>query len=124
LPYILAGLAKTLCLDLLTNILYSKRQNGYSGSDLCVALIETFKLLYFQWIDESIKKMLSTAVNISEILYSAEEKRRATKINFTTIIITVHGCTMNSVRPYSKLHDITYPRLFGAYLHALVVCPV
>ena len=71
------GSVKKLALELLTNILYSKKKNGYvySGSDLRIALIETSKLLYFQQTDQQIKILLSTAVKISEILYSTYEKR-------------------------------------------------
>lgn len=62
LPHILEGSVKSLCLDLLNNLLFSKKQNGYSGRDLRVALIETHKLIYFKDVDISIKTLLSTIV--------------------------------------------------------------
>ena len=73
LPYILDGSVKTMCFDLLTNLLYSKKQNGYSGADLRIALMETYKFLYTQEIDCCTKDLLSTVVKISEILYSLDE---------------------------------------------------
>ncbi len=61
--------------ELLQHLLYSKQQNGYSGSDLRIALIETNKLVQFQYgIDENIKKLLSTAVKMSECLYASCDK--------------------------------------------------
>lgn len=88
LPYILTGTTKTFCFDLLNNILYSKKSDGYSGSDLRVALIEAFKLLYSQAIDPAIKTLLSTAVKIQEILYSGDDDKRTPKS-----IIQLYNCT-------------------------------
>ena len=123
LPYVLEGPPKKLCLDLLTNILYSKRQNGYSGYDLRVALLQTYKLLYFQEVSISIKILLSTIVKISEIIYSADDKRTPKSI------LQLYSCTWMHhelcMNIFTELREISYPRLFGAYLHALVVhCPI
>lgn len=119
LPYVLEGSAKKLCLDLLTNILYSKRQNGYSGSDLRAALLQTYKLLYFQDVDSSIKMLLSTVVKISEVLYSADDKRTSKSILQLYNCTWMHHELCKSI--FTNLHEISYPRLFGSYLHALAV---
>ena len=65
LPHILESSVKNLCLDLLNSLLFSRKQGGYSGSDLRIALLETHKLLHSQRIDQNIKNLLSTAVKIS-----------------------------------------------------------
>ena len=74
LPHILSGECKKLTKDLLENLLFSKKQNGYSGSDLRVALIEVNNLLQYQEVSDDVKVLLSTAVKISERLYSSDLK--------------------------------------------------
>ena len=94
---------KKQCFDLLTNILYSKRQNGYTGSDLRIALIEINKLLHSLDVSSDIKNLLSTAVKISELLYSQESKRTPKSI------LQLYNCTwlgfiiMSSVKLFSQL---------------------
>lgn len=114
LPYVLEGTAKKLCLDLLTNILFSKKQNGHSGSNLRVALLQTYKLLYFQEVESSIKTLLSTVVKISEILYSSDDKRAP------KTILQLYNCTWMHHELckciFTRLHEITHARLFGSYL--------
>lgn len=83
---------------------------------ICVLL---FKLLYFQQIDQQIKTLLSTAVKISEILYSPDDKRTSKSILQLYNCTWLHHELCKTI--FTNLHDITYPRLFGSYLHALVV---
>ena len=59
LPHILPNDCKTLTNNLLQHL--SKKQNGYSGSDLRVALIEVNN--QFQEVNEDIKLLLATAQN-------------------------------------------------------------
>jgi hypothetical protein len=119
LPYIIQEPVKTLCENLLANILFSKRQNGYSGGDLRVALIETYKLLHFQNIPSNVKDLLSTAVQISSILYSPDEKRSPKSV------LQLYNCTWLHQKLCKVLlsspHEVSYQKLFGSYLHALVV---
>ena len=118
LPDVLVGSVKKLALELLTNILYSKKKNGYSGSDLRLALIETYKLLYFQQTDQQIKILLSTAVKISEILYSTYEKRTPKSILQLYNCTWLHHEICKSI--FTNPHDTSYTKFFGTYLHALV----
>ena len=74
LPHILSGECKKLTKDL-ENLLFSKKKNGCSGSDLRVALIEVNNLLQYQEVSDDVKVLLSTAVKISERLYSSDLKR-------------------------------------------------
>ena len=46
LPYILHGEPLELCQELLENVLISKREGGFTGADLRVALLEVYKLLH------------------------------------------------------------------------------
>lgn len=63
--------------------------------------------------------MLSTVVKISEILYSSDDKRAP------KTILQLYNCTWMHHELYkcifTRLHEITHARLFGSYLHALVV---
>lgn len=103
--------------------MFSKKSGGYSGSDLRIALIETYKFLYGQSIDQSIKILLSTAVKISEILYATDEHRTAKAVLQLYNCTWVHHELCKSL--FSKLHDISHGRFFGAYLHALAMhCPI
>ena len=74
----MSGECKSLVTELLQHLLLSKKQNGYSGSDLRVALIEVNNLIQCQDVDEEIHLLLSTAVKISERLYSSCDKRTPT----------------------------------------------
>ena len=86
LPHILDKPAKPACDDLLKHILFSKRENGFSGSDLRVAFIETYKLLFHQNVPLDVKILLSTAVKVSEILYSGDDKATPKSI------LQLHNC--------------------------------
>jgi hypothetical protein len=63
--------------------------------------------------------MLSTAVKISEILYSEDEKRTPKSILQLYNCTWLHHELCRAI--FTALHDISYPRLFGSYLHALVM---
>ena len=75
IPHLFSGECKRIVLELLEHLLFSKKQNGYSGSDLRIALIEANKLVNSQSdLDVTIKELLSTAVKISECLYASCDK--------------------------------------------------
>ncbi len=96
LPHIMLGECKRSVSELLQHLLYSKKQNGYSGSDLRIALIETNKLVQFQY--ENIKKLLSTAVKMSECLYALCDKR--TPKSVLQLYNTQLGFIMNFVKHF------------------------
>ncbi len=48
-------------------MLYSRKEGGYTGADLRVALLEAYKLLHCQVIDNDVKLLIQTAVKISQI---------------------------------------------------------
>ncbi len=73
LPFILSGEHKTLVTEPLQNILFSKKQNVFSGSDLRVA--EVNNLIQGQNFGEDIQLLLAITVKISERLYSSSDKR-------------------------------------------------
>ena len=118
LPHILDKPAKPACDDLLKHILFSKRENGFSGSDLRVALIETYKLLFHQNVPPDVKILLSTAVKVSEILYSGDDKPTPKSILQLHNCMWVHHELCKDL--FSTRREITYQKLFGAYLHSLL----
>ena len=110
---------KNLTKDLLENLLFSKKQNGYSGSDLRVALIEVNNLLQYQEVSDDVKVLLSTAVKISERLYSSDLKRTS------KTVLQLYNCSWLHHELckclFSKPKEISYEKFFGLYLHSLVV---
>ena len=56
-------------------MLFSRKEGGYTGADLRLALLEVFKLLHCQDVDADVKLLLQTGIKISEIFYACEEKR-------------------------------------------------
>ena len=52
-----------------------KKQNGFSGSDVRVCLIELDCLIQLLDVSVDIKQLLRTAVQISKILYCGNESR-------------------------------------------------
>jgi len=62
LPHILTGGPQIACQDLLQNVLFSRKEGGYTGADLRVALLEVFKLLHCQDVDADVKLLLQTGV--------------------------------------------------------------
>ena len=119
LPHILTGESKTLVTELLSHILFSKKQNGYSGSDLRVALIETNNLLQSQHVEEELKLLLITAVKISECLYSLCDTRTPKTVLQLYNCAWLHHelCKLLFTSP----KEISYEKCFGLYLHSLVV---
>ena len=118
LPFILSGGCKSLVTELLQHLLLSKKQNGYSGSDLRVALIEVNNLIQCQDVDEEIHLLLSTAVKISERLYSSCDKRTPKSILQLYNCTWLHHELCKSL--FTKPNDISYGKFFGLYLHSLV----
>ena len=69
------------------------------------------------------KLLLSTAVKISEILYSSTEKRTPKSILQLYNCTWLHHELCRNI--FTHFHEISYSRLFGSYLHALVIhCPI
>ena len=66
LPYILHGEPLELCQELLENVLISKREGGFTGADLRVALLEVYKLLHCLDVQVELKFLLQTAAKISD----------------------------------------------------------
>ncbi len=95
----------------------TKKQNGFSGSDLRVALIEVNNLIQGQDFGEYIKLLLAIAVKISECLYSSSDKRTPKTILQLYNCTWLHElCEFLFVTP----KDISYGKFFGLYLHSLV----
>lgn len=65
LPNILVGEPKRLCTELLEGVLFSKKEGGYTGSDLRVAIQEVYKFLYSQDVSQNVKLLIQTAAKIS-----------------------------------------------------------
>lgn len=72
LPHILPQSIEQDALQLLQNNLFRKKQNGYSGSDVRIALIEIYKFILSKDINSSIVRLLSTAVKVCEIMYALD----------------------------------------------------
>lgn len=119
LPHILSGEPKKRVSDLLGHVLFSKKQNGYSGSDVRIAVIEVHKHVHFSDdIDDSVKQLLSTAVKISQCLYASCGKRTPKTILQLYNATWLHHELCKTL--FSKPREITYDKLFGIYLHSLV----
>ena len=88
------------------------------GSDLRVALIEVNNLIQCQDVDEEIHLLLSTAVKISERLYSSCDKRTPKSILQLYNCTWLHHELCKSL--FTKPNDISYGKSFGLYLHSLV----
>lgn len=80
LPNIFVGEPQKLCTELLEGVLFSRKEGGYTGADLRVALLEVYKFLYSQDVEDNIKQLIQTAAKISEILYSPEEQRSPKRV--------------------------------------------
>ena len=119
IPHILTGESKTRVCQLLQHLLLSKKQGGFSGSDLRVCLIELDCLIQSLDVSKDVRLLLRTAVQISKILYSSDEKRSPKAILQLYNCTWVHHELCKTLFPTPK--DITYDKLFGLYLHSLVV---
>ena len=101
-------------------MLFSKKQNGYSGFDVRIAVIDAHKHVHFSDdIDETVKQLLSTAVKISQCLYASCGKRTPKTILQLYNATWLHHELCKTL--FSKPREITYDKLFGTYLHSLVV---
>jgi len=87
LPYILNGEPLELCQELLENLLLSKREGGFTGADLSVALLEVYKILHCLDVQAEVKLLLQTATKISEILYASEDKQTP------KAVLQLYNCT-------------------------------
>ena len=105
--------------ELLEQLLFKKKQNGYSGSDQRVALIELNNLIQCQTVSDKKKLLLSTAVKISELLYSSDNKRTPKSV------LQLYNCTWLHHELcktlFSKPKEVSYEKFFRLYLHSLVV---
>ena len=119
IPHVLAGDNKRLVTELLQTLLLAKKQNGYSGSDLRICLIELDCLVQSLDVREEVKLLLRTAVQISKILYSSDDKRSPKTILQLYNCTWLHHELCKSLFPTPK--EISYEKLFGLYLHSLAV---
>ncbi len=119
LPHIFHGRPHELCQDLLQGALYSRKEGGYTGTDLRVALLEVSKLVSQLDVDDSVKLLVQTAVKISQILYSCEEKRTP------KAVLQLYNCTWMHYELCQEmvcsLRECSRKAFFGIYLHALVM---
>ena len=120
IQYIFKGDSKKAVSELLDHLLFSRKQNGYSGSDLRIALIQLNK--YVQSKDTfhlNVKQLLSTAAKISECLYASCSKRTPKAVLQLYNATWLHHELCKTLFP--RPHTITYEKMFGTYLHSLVV---
>ncbi len=101
-------------------VLKTTKINGYSGRDLRIALIETCKLFQTMIdVNEELKTLLTTAVKISEILYSQDDKRTLKSI------LQLYNCTWLHYELCKQFfcspREVSYENFFGIYIHSLVV---
>ena len=87
IPHVLAGENKRIVTELLQTLLLANKQNGYSGSDLRICLIELDCLVQSFDVREDVKLLLKTAVQISKTLYSSDDKRSP------KTILQLYNCT-------------------------------
>ncbi len=119
LPHILHGSPQKLCQELLQSVLYSRKEGGYTGADLRVALLEAYKLLHCQDIDNDVKLLIQTAVKISQIFYASEEKRSPKAVLQLYNCTWLHHELCQQLIPHPR--DCSKRAFCGTYLHALVV---
>ena len=112
LPNILTGETKTIVKEL-------NKKRGPSGSDARVALLEINNIIQCRDVDQNIKMLLLTAVKISERLYSSDVKRTPKNILQLYNCSWLHHELCKTL--FSKPKEITYEKLFGLYLHSIVV---
>ena len=62
IPHLFSGDCKRIVLELLDHLVFLKKQNGCSGSDLSITLINSHSD-----VDVTIKELLSTAVKIPSV---------------------------------------------------------
>lgn len=120
LTELLHGHPEDVCKDLLEHVLFSRKEGGYTGTDLRVALLEVHKLLHsLDDVDAIVKLLIQTAAQISQILYASEEKRTP------KAVLQLYNCTWVHHELCLKLFPhpskCTRQALFGIYLHALIV---
>lgn len=119
LPYILEGRPQTLCQDVLDSVVFSKKEGGYTGTDLRVAILEAYKLLYHQNVSDDVKSLVQTAAKISVLFYPCEEKCSPKSV------LQLYNCTWMHHELCQRL--IHHPRkyttkaFYVSYLHALAV---
>ncbi len=119
IPPILDSENKRIVTELLQILLLAKKQNGYSGSDLRICLIELDCLVQSLDVREDVKLLLRTAVQISKTLYSSDDKRSPKTILQLYNCAWLHHELCKSFFPTPK--EISYDKLFGLYLHSLAV---
>ena len=97
----------------------SKREGGFTGADLSVALLEVYKLLHYLDVQAEVKLLLQTAAKISEILYASEDKQTP------KAVLQLYNCTWMHHKLCLHLFfdpkESTTKAIFGTYLHALLV---
>lgn len=118
LPHILPQSIKQDALQLLQN-LFRQRQNGYSGSDVRIALIEIHKFIISKYINSSIVHLLSTAVKVCEIMYALDTQRSPRSVLQLYNLTWLHHELCKSL--FVKFHEVTHDKFYRLYLHSIVI---
>ena len=113
LPHILPQSIKQDTLQLLQNNLFRKKQNGYSVSDVRIALIEIYKFIISKYINSSIVYLLSTAVKVCEIMYALDTQRSPRSVLQLYNLTWLHHELCKSL--FVKFHEVTHVS-FIAYI--------
>ena len=115
LPYLLTGEERSTCEAIL-----AAHKDTMTGAKCRVCMIEIYLYLLKQSVSRDILLLIETAVRISEILYMNDTERN------TRNILRLYNCTWLHHELCKKIitrfhSGMTYNKLFGSYLHALVV---
>ena len=106
-------------MQLLQNNLFRKKQNGCSGSDVRIALIEIYKFIISKDINSSIVRLLSTAVKVCEIMYALDTQRSPRSVLQLYNLTWLHHELCKS--QFVKFHEVTHDKFYRLYLHSIVI---
>ena len=113
--FLFTGEERTMCEDIL-----AAHKDTMTGAKYRVCMIEFYLYLLKRPVSRDILVLIKTAVRISELLYMNDTERN------TRNILRLYNCTWlhhelcNKI--ITKFHSgMSHNKLFGSYLHALVV---
>ena len=115
LPYLFKGDDRTTC----EQVIAANKGSTMTGAKCRVCMIELFLHLRHRPVSSEILLLVETAVRISELLYMHDSDRN------TRNILQLYNCVWLHHELCSKLittfhSGMSYNKLFGNYLHALV----
>ena len=121
IPYLLHGDSLHQCKELLESVLFSKKQNGYSGRDFRIAAVQVYKFLYAQvGVQKDVKVLMATIVKISELLYASCKTRTPKTVLQLYNCTWLHHTLCRKLFDQSRLKNVTWEAFLGTYLHSLV----